>query len=252
MSNTDQDLKDEISGLLRGWGLEVEQLLERGEPTPDLLAVHQGERYVIEVKSKRDNEELLREEAKLLAGGKLVKHFAKVGHTVPIARVIESAVKQIRRLPPRDSDFRLIWLHAEGLRSNLQLEQFHVTLYGTTRIIDIEEQSSRLCYYFYHNELHKFRHELDGVILADWDGGQLCLNNFSPRYASLRQSFLASSALKGGICDPEELERAGEVFIADGPEDRSDPEAVIGFLQKKYGRTKIMKMDMGYFEWRGS
>lgn len=247
MANTDQVLKDTISDLLRGWGLEAEQLKERDEPTPDLLAAYQAERYIIEIKSKRDNEELLRGEAELLAKGEVVKHFEGAGHRGPIARVIKRAIKQIRNLPPRDSDFRLLWLHAEGLRRKLQMQQFHGTLYGTTDIVDLEGPT-RPCYYFYHNELYKFRGELDGVILTDGDEGKLCLNNFSPRCESLRQSFLAGSAFKHGICDPQALERAGNALIADGSEERRDSDAVIRFLQKKYRRMKIMKMDMGYYE----
>ncbi|HEX6899008.1 MAG TPA: hypothetical protein VF789_04815 [Thermoanaerobaculia bacterium] len=247
MSNTDQDLKDAIADWLRGRGLEVVQLQERDERTPDLLVIHQHERYVIEIKSKRDNEDLLREEAKLLAKGEIVKHFEGTGRRVPVARVIESAIKQIRNLPPHDSDFRLIWLHAEGARPKLQMQQFHGTLYGTTDIIDLEGPT-RLCYYFYHNELYKFRDELDGAILTTGEKGQLCLNNFSPRVASLRESFLARSTFKDGICDPEALERDQVVYMADGPEDRQDSDSVLRFLQQKYGRMKIMKMDMGYYE----
>jgi hypothetical protein len=163
--------------------------------------------------------------------------------------VIENAIKQIRNLPPQASDFRLIWLHAEGARPKLQMQQFHGTLYGTTDIIDLEGPT-RLCYYFYHNELYKFRDELDGAIITAGEKGQLCLNNFSPRVASLRDSFLARSTFKDGICDPEALERDQGVYIADGPEDRQDSDAVLRFLQKKYGCTMIMKMDMGYYEFR--
>jgi len=249
MSNTDQGLKDTIADFLRDRGLEVVQLRERDERTPDLLVAYQHERYIIEIKSKRDNEALLREEAQLLAKGEIVKHFEGVGRRVPVTRVIESAIKQIRNLPPRASDFRLIWLHAEGLRPKLQMQQFHGTLYGTTDIIDLEGPT-RLCYYFYHNELHKFRDELDGAILTDGEKGQLCLNNFSPRTGNLRESFLAKEAFKDGICDPDALESNNGVLIADGPEDRQDSDAVLRFLQKKYGRTMIMKMDMGYYEFR--
>ncbi|HEX4966658.1 MAG TPA: hypothetical protein VF173_37960 [Thermoanaerobaculia bacterium] len=249
MSNTDQDLKDTIADLLRDRGFEVVQLPERDERTPDLLVTYQHERYIIEIKSKRDNEALLREESEFLANGEIVKHFEGVGRRVPVARVIESAIKQIRNLPPRASDFRLIWLHAEGFHPQLQMQQFHGTLYGTTDIIDLEGPT-RLCYYFYHNELHRFRAELDGAILTDGEKGQLCLNNFSPRAVNLRESFLAREAFKDGICDPEVLERNHGVLIADGTEDRQDSDAVLRFLQKKYGRMMIMKMDMAYYEFR--
>ena len=248
MSNTDQELKDAISELLDSWGFEVEQLKEGDEKTPDLLAVYQDERYIIEIKSKRDNEDLLLEEEELLAKGETVKHFETSGYSVPIVRVVEKAVKQIREFPARDSDIRLLWIHAEGMRRELQMEQLHSTLYGTTNIVDLEGSPTRICYYFYNNALHKFRHELDGVILAGRGGGKLCLNSFSPRCASLRQSFLANSVFQGGICDPEELELAGVILTADGLEDRRDSNAVIRFLHEKYGRVSIQKMDMGYFE----
>ncbi len=246
MSTTDEGLKDAIGSWLRGRGLEVLQLEERDERTPDLLATYKDERYIIEIKSKRDNEELLREEEALLAKGEKVWHIEGVGRRVPIARVIEKAVKQIRNLPPHDSDFRLLWLHAEGSRPKLQMQQFHGTLYGTTEIVDLEGHL-HICYYFYHNELYRFRTELDGAILTDGNEGKLCLNSFSPRADRLRESFLAKSVLKDGICDPEALERAHGAFIASGPEDRRDPDAVLRFLQKKYGRMKIMNMDSGYY-----
>ena len=249
MANSDQDLKNIISDLLRAGGLAVEQLEERKERTPDLRATYQDESYIIEIKSKLDNEELLRTEEERLASGEMVQHFEGTGRLSPIARVIEDGVKQIRSLPPNHSDFRLLWLHAEGARPKLQMQQFHGTLYGTTNIIEIDGPSTT-CYYFYQNELYKFRHDLDGAVLTDGYEGQLCLNNFSPRANGLRESFLARSVFKDGICDPEALEREGRIFIADGEEDRNDSNAVIRFLQKKYGRMKIMNMNMGYFELR--
>jgi len=67
MPGTDHKLKDAISDLLGSWGLEAEHLEERDEQTPDPLAVYRDERYIIGIKSKRDNEELLRAEKECLA-----------------------------------------------------------------------------------------------------------------------------------------------------------------------------------------
>ena len=43
-------------------------------------------------------------------------------------------------------------------------------------------------------------------------------------------------------------EESGIAFIVDGPVDRRDTNAVLGFLKEKYNTEKLMVMPMNHFE----
>jgi len=112
------------------------------------------------------------------------------------------------------------------------------TLYGTRHLL-VRDQSGGFshatCFYFDPNEFFKYP-SLDAVVLDNGRGAELSVNSFSRRFAEFRgsvlyQLFESSRALT----DPLKLEDQKEIFVADTDVSRNDKDAVIKFIQEKYG-----------------
>jgi hypothetical protein len=242
---TDELLKTDISAWLRSNGLEVTVLEQRGQKTPDLLVETDGEKYLVEIKTKQDDESRLREEADRLSAGEVVLVASWWGPKNVIDGIVKEGVEQL--ISYADAGvMRLLWLHAVGRDGESQVEQFFHTLYGVTNIIDIFDRSlNRQCYYFYNSSFFRFRESLDGAVLSRLSGQtRLLLNSLSPRYQQLRHSRLAQS-FANAVVNPVVLEETGKIMIADCDIDRNDLGAVKSFLQEKYHRPALDHIHLG-------
>lgn len=240
---TDRVLKEQIAGNLRDMGFSVDLLEERaGLRTPDLL-VAKAERYAIEVKEKIDDPAMMAEERAILDQGMIADRHEYWGPKNTVARIVESAARQLRAWPEDQRDFSLVWLHAAGEDAESQWEQFWGTLYGTTSIIELGRSTMRQCFYFHESAFFRFRDVLDGAIASNRDRAGVWLNTYSPRAEPLRNSELAAAF--GGIFDPREAERDEEAMIADCEIDRRDEAAVKQYLQRKYGTRPLDHMHVG-------
>ncbi len=121
------------------------------------------------------------------------------------------------------------------------------TLYGSTRIFELDHSVMKQCYFFRNGDFFRFKEHLDGAVAAFINGNsvtvKLCLNPYSPNWEALRDSPYARH-FKHGLIDPVADERAGEAYIADTDIDRRDEAAVLKYLETKYGLQRVMNMDM--------
>jgi len=246
MSQPDSKLKSEIAANLEDLDFDVELLEETdGGKTPDLLASKEGERFLVEVKSKQDDEkELLRQRARSAAGqvGRWSEPWAPRN---TIARAVREGVQQLAAFPRDSYDFALLWLHADGRDSESQFQQFAHTLFGLTRVFSLHDSAFDYeCYYFHESAFFSFRATLDGAIISTPSSAQLCVNTYSPRVGGLRNSMLAR-ALEGGVRDPAALEAQGEAIIADCDADRRKTGEIIGYLQRKYNVELLQNIHVG-------
>lgn len=110
----DKNLKEQIAAHLRERGFAVELVDERvGMKTPDLL-VRKAQRFLIEVKEKIDDPAMIAEERELLEKGEIVERAEYWGPKNTVARIVESAARQLAAWPAEQRDFALVWLHAAG------------------------------------------------------------------------------------------------------------------------------------------
>lgn len=165
-----------------------------------------------------------------------------------VSGIIKKAAKQLSSTgADLQHDARVIWFTSVGFDREAKDHQAYNTLYGATKIFDINQRSSlQDCFFFYNSEF--FRHQgIDGayLVVADQETAivRLCLNPFSTRWTSLRDSPFAKR-LVTGLVDPIAQEAAAEAMLVDGPVDRQDREAVLSYLGTKYGIQKLMNMDM--------
>jgi hypothetical protein len=125
--------------------------------------------------------------------------------------------------------------------------QFIATLYGSTKIFELNRPGLKDCYFFRNADFYRFREQLDGAVVAYLRGDhvtvKLCLNPYSAGWQKLRDSPFAAN-FKLGLIDPLAEESAGTAYIADTDLDRSDPHAIVRFLQQKYALEQPHNMDM--------
>lgn len=237
---SDKAVKELLAKVIELHGFRVSVLSERaGKRTADLMAEDSCNRYFIEIKTKLDSDDVLRETKEGLYNNAVYMHEEQTGRTNTMAGVVERAVEQLAASAERLTDIRLIWFVASGLYQPMQIEHFRSTLYGNVDLFDVDNpNTSRPCFYFTFNEFFPHKDGLDGAIVGSISAGTFLLNNFSPRYNAVRQSRLYH-VFGDGVCDPQALETKGDAYIADCDADRRDKFAVLGYLRHKYGIPKL-------------
>jgi hypothetical protein len=249
MSEPDAGIKSDVIVNLEGMGFTVLPLEERiGRKTADLLASKSGEKFLIEIKTKSDDQGEFEEQLKRLCRGEVVMRHEYWGPKNTIARIIRSGVQQIEAHTSDEYDFSLLWLHAEGIDADSQFKQFEFTLYGRTNVFSLRDQSFDYdCYYFYDSAFYRWRALLDGAILSVENQAQLCINTYSPKAVAFRTSEVVKAFGKG-VLDPLKLESEGKAIVADCDVDRRNESSVIGYLQRKYNQELLMHMHVGRTE----
>ena len=126
------------------------------------------------------------------------------------------------------------------------MDRFRATLFGTTNIIDLgPTRDTRMGFFFGLNDFYRFRDVLDGAILSVETSCQLCINSLSLQAEKFRESGFVR-AFANGLCDPTVLEKQGKAYIVDGDVDRRDKRKALGYISGKYGRDRLMDMNLAY------
>ncbi len=229
---------------LRGMGLAVEKVAEShrdGERTCDFKAIDGDATFWVEVKTRTGDatvsEELQREE--------VVLRSRPLGYSSRMASVISRAVTQLDALALAHGGFEILWMMMRHpAESELHFTQAVATVFGSEGVFDIGGDGiTRDCYFF--KESRFFKHKsLDAMAVFGADRkATLCVNPFSPRAASFRETaffrfFEEMGREQGaiGVIEPETMEKAGLAYIADCDDiPRRDADAVMAYVQKKYG-----------------
>jgi len=226
-------------------GFTVESIPEEGPPTADLKVSENVYTYFIEVKTKGDDEEEVHRDREELLQYGVVNRSESPGRRNRLSGIIRhGAKKQLRDYPSSDRSFKLMWMQCAGNDPVGQMERVRATLYGIVYLGRRGHVEIRRCYYFDFNEFFDLRNELDAVIVESDKDAQLCINSFSPRRHSLRQSGLYRW-LEDDICDPEIIEQAGQAYSAhDCNLSRHEVQAILDFVRNKYDAPSLMLMPM--------
>ena len=178
------------------------------------------------------------------------------GQTVPLrsnnrlSGIVKKAVGQLSSTAPDVAhDLRVLWFTGTGFDGEAKHYQLMSTLYGSTRVFELNgDGHHRTCYFFRNSDFYRFRDLLDGAYVTYLTGNtltvKLCLNPHSPKWEQLRDSPFAGR-LKNGLVDPVAEEKAGTSYIVDGDVERSNEGAVMRYLHEKYGLKQAMNIDMG-------
>jgi len=234
--------------ILKHWGASVDPVPTSQKEESDWLATLDGFRLLIEEKTKLENPDSAATRAEALRSGQVHGSTTPLRPNNRLSGVIGKAAKQLRSTGADvQHDARVIWFTSVGFDRETKDYQAYNTLYGATKTFDLDLSASlQDCFFFYNSEFFR-HHDVDGAYLVVADQGtavvRLCLNPFSARWTTLRDSPFAKK-LATGLVDPVARELAAEAMLVDGPVDRRNSEAVLRCLRTKYGIPKLQNMDM--------
>ena len=244
---TDEYLKQQMKDLMKQvFGLVWEDIPEmEGERRPDFQVTSLAKDVtIVELKAKGDDPSGLEEETAALRKGGIVSRAVPLNRRNTLSGIIEDGVEQLKSYGTPDT-FRVLWLHSWGRDRKLLRDRFHATLYGTTSIVDLNGSASRTGFFVDFNDFYRYRDVLEGAVLTTESEAQLCINSLSDRAEVFRGSGFVAAFAKG-LCDPGDLERRGEAYVADCDLDRRKRNEVMNYIRKKYGRDRLMDIDLQY------
>lgn len=234
--------------ILSMWGAEVNPIPTSDKKESDWLAILDGFRLLVEEKTKLENPAKTAERRAALDAGEVHGSVIPLNPNNRISGVVRKAVKQLRSTGADvEHDARVVWFTSMGFDREAKDRQAFNTIYGCTKVFDLDVSASlQDCYFFYNSVF--FRHQdLDGayLVVAEEETAivRLCLNPFSSNWEVLRDSPFALK-LTNGLVDPVAQEASGEVMIADTNEDRRESQRVLAYLSNKYGVDRLQFMDM--------
>lgn len=204
----------------------------------------------LEEKTKLEEPESKAERIATLARGEVHGVTLPLTQDNRISGIVRTAVKQLTSTGHDVSHaHRIVWFTGTGFDAEAKHYQFMATLYGSTRIFELERPSMKECYFFRNAEFFRYRDQLDGAVAAylvrDQVTVKLCLNPYAQDWQALRDSPFASN-FRLGLIDPIAEEAAGQAYIADTDLVRTDNQAVIRYLEGKYGLKQAQNMDMNF------
>ena len=234
--------------VLKGWGAEVQEIPTSTKNESDWLATVDGFRLLVEEKTKFESPEKITARNEVLARGEVHGSVSGLQPNNRISGIFGKAAKQLRSTGEDvEHDARVVWFTSMGSDREEKYHQAFNTIYGCTKVFDLDVSNSlRDCYFRYNSEF--FRHKnLDGAYLLKANNGEgiirLCLNPFGSNWQALRDSPFASR-LKNGLVDPIAEEESGEVMIVDTDIDRRNEQGLLQYLSRKYGVEKLQFMNM--------
>ena len=205
-------------------------------------------RLLVEEKTKLEDVESYAARVATLATGEVHGSTLPLSSNNRISGIVRKAAKQLDSTG-RDMahDCRIVWFTGTGFDAEATHFQFMATLYGSTKIFELDRPQMKGCYFFRNADFFRFKAQLDGAVAAYVRGNELtlklCLNPYSSNWRQLRDSPFARK-FKLGLIDPVAEEAAGQAYIADADIPRSDAGAVIRYLEKKYGLERAQNIDM--------
>lgn len=231
---------------LQSMGFNVRRIDIAQIKTPDLLVSDTDSKYLIEIKEKFPDPQMMKQRSEILARGSIWAEENTLGYRNTISYIVREAADQLISFQSEPVEFRLVWLHARERHADTQLKQFKATLFGCVDLIDLDELAdsvpARPCFFFGFSEFFRFRDVLDGAFVSTDDRCLLCINTLSPRGHLLRGSHLCTS-FQPGVYDPEELDRRGDAYIADCDIGRRNKAGVLEYVKNKYKRPRLIDFE---------
>jgi len=217
--------------LLSSIGIEAEKIPESMNRSPDLEAHDDAHRYLIEVKTRTDDESVTQE----LGAAGVAYQMSPIAPTNATSEIFRDAVQQLDSFGVTER-VKLVWLCIRSRRKSDETlaEQAKHTLYGISRVGGTGLGAKAPACYFFHESVFFRYPQLSGVVIDVAGGRLLCLNPYGQQVEELRNSRLAVY-FRAGIVNPIEREQAGLCLLADCDIDRRRSDLVLQYVSTKYG-----------------
>jgi hypothetical protein len=167
------------------------------------------------------------ERAKLIA----MKFFTRSNR---LDGVLKHGTKQLTETPSSNGAFNLIWLHIGGINSDMMARRALYTLYGVAMLTPVRGGGDCVnCVYFDYSAAFASPN-VNGLVIAENDSLLLCLNEFSPNYASIQASKLVRKLGKG-VYEPVNFEARDGTIVFRTNIFRKDKQEVLNELERRTG-----------------
>ena len=195
--------EDFLKKVLESIEFKVQKIQTKNTRTPDFLVTdNDGEKYLIELKTKYDDPVYLEERNEVLNRGEIFEDHTPIKRGNRISGIIKDAAKQLSEFKDEKVDYRIVCLFAQGLHQDVQMELFESSLYGIRQIVDFENKDgTRLCYFFDNSDFFNNKEVIDAALLTTNQQAKLCVNPLSSSYPQITESLLYK-LLGKGVCDP--------------------------------------------------
>jgi hypothetical protein len=227
-----------VTDILRSLNFSAEKIPEcpQDGKRADILAKKEGDHFLIEVKSKSDHPSL-KSEIDNANDFEIIQYQKGLYRSNTLSGIVRDAVTQLSNTPDSHNSFKIMWFRAVESIIEDEMLFLKTTLYGKRHLL-VKENDGRIshasCYYFDINEFYKYP-SLDGVILDNGKGLELCVNDFAQKVQEFRESSVYSVFDKHhAVTDPSKLEAKKEILIADTPMPRNDEDAIKAYIENKY------------------
>ena len=213
----------------------VKDIPETDAKRADLDVNDGDQQYLVEVKEKLDT------------GSQLTTlNLSHEGHDRKITRephapsnrlsgIMRSGRKQLESTPAANDTIRLILLYFTGPNADMLARRTLYTFYGVQDVIPDDGGGGLNCVYF-HNSFGFSSPTVDGIIIIENDGLNLCLNEFGHNYGRLQNSQMAEK-LKLGIYDPANFESDGGKLVLRSTVNRKHETDVLNALEQQTGKS---------------
>jgi hypothetical protein len=225
-------------------GYRVDKIAVDDQEMPDFSILDETSSYVLELKTKFPSKDEVEAREKRLGSGEIHNIHESIIRKNRLSGIIKKAKNQLGRYRGKEI-LHIVWLLATGHLAEPRAHQFESTLYGSSILIDGANKRTVECFFFHNSDFFRYREILDGAIVSTESVLKLLLNPLSPRYGQMKISSL-SRYLREAVVDPIELEKNGKAFFVDSEIDRSDKEAILGYLREKYKSDDIVSLTMSY------
>lgn len=234
--------------VLNQWGATTEPLPTSSKEESDWLTILDGFRLLIEEKQKFNNSEAQQARETVLRAGQVHGTSLPLIHNNRISGIVRKAAGQLSSTAKDiGHDAKILWFTGMGFDGEAKHYQFIATLYGSTRVFELDRPKMKECYFFRNSDFFRYRDHLDGAIAAYLNNDvltmKLCLNPYAQNWIALRDSPFAKQ-FKLGLIDPVAEESAGDAYIIDTDLPRNDKSGVLRYLEQKYRLKRAMNMDM--------
>lgn len=203
-----------------------------GQKTPDFITTHDGERYLLELKSSFESDEAVKAKKLAFEQGEIYQKHEVIQPINKNSRNFNNAYKQLKnRKESESAKYCLYIINLTNTDGSYQEQTVFANLLGAANVLTDGDCST--CLYYHESEFYKRRDLIDGAIIVKRDSNPiLILNDYSENYASLKENSFTS--LFGEVCDPLVMEQSpGIISIREGI-DRKDRAALRSYLERKY------------------
>lgn len=215
-------------------GFQVDSIPEADTKRADLDVNDGHQRYVVEVKEKLDTGSQLEV---------LANSYPDSDHKItrePHARsnrldgILKDGRKQLQATPAHGDVLRIIFLFFAGANADMFVRRSLYTFYGVQDLTPISKGGPGVNCVYFHNSFAYSSPKLDGLLLMENDGLQLCLNEFSTNCDMLRHSLLAQK-MGAAVYDPAKFEDDEGRIVLRSEISRTNESTVLAELERISG-----------------